>query len=102
MDRRYELDTCGISTLASLFFRAQTFVLFFYSYLPGMFYWMESVQKYDVENWNYMTELRKFVDGGFKDRSFIDSVSGEWKNALHIRMIHLKVVLIRTNSIAVF
>jgi len=48
-----------------------------------MFYWMESVQKYDVRGWNYMDQLRSFVDGGFQDRSFIDSVSGIVNRGCH-------------------
>ena len=48
-----------------------------------MFYWIESVQQYDVGGWVYMTELRKFVDGGFMDRGFIDSVSGIVNRGCH-------------------
>jgi hypothetical protein len=41
-----------------------------------MFYWVESVQSYNVGGWNYITELKKFVDNGMSGTSFIDSVSG--------------------------
>jgi len=52
-------------------------------WIAGMFYWIESVQQYDVGGWVYMTELRKFVDGGFMDRGFIDSVSGIVNRGCH-------------------
>ncbi|KAL7533832.1 hypothetical protein ACHAXR_008669 [Thalassiosira sp. AJA248-18] len=52
-------------------------------WIAGMFYWMESVQKYDVGGWNYMNELHKFVDGGFQNRAFIDAVSGIVNRGCH-------------------
>jgi len=52
-------------------------------WLAGMFYWIESVQGYDVGGWNYMDELRSFVDGGLKDRKFIDAVSGIVNRGCH-------------------
>lgn len=42
----------------------------------GMFYWIRSVQTYDSGGWNYIDNLKAFVQGGLKDDSFIDSVSG--------------------------
>jgi hypothetical protein len=49
----------------------------------GMFYWMESVQRYDSDGWNYMTELNAFVDGGYKDPGFINAVSGIVNRGCH-------------------
>ena len=48
-----------------------------------MLYWMESVQQYDVDGWNYMDELHKFVDGGFAGSAFIDAVSGIVNRGCH-------------------
>ena len=52
-------------------------------WIAGMFYWMESVEKYDVGGWNYLDRLHKFVDGGRIDRSFIDAVSGIVNRGCH-------------------
>lgn len=52
-------------------------------WMAGMFYWMESVQNYNVGGWSYLDELHKFVDGGFTDRKFIDSVSGIVNRGCH-------------------
>ena len=35
-------------------------------WIAGFFYWVESVQTYDEGGWNYLDELRKFVDGGMQ------------------------------------
>lgn len=48
-----------------------------------MFYWMESVQKYESEGWNYIDELHSYVDGGFSDSSFINAVSGIVNRGCH-------------------
>jgi len=45
-------------------------------WIAGLFRWIMEVQEYDVDGFNYMKQLRKYVDGGFKDSNFIDSVSG--------------------------
>lgn len=47
-------------------------------WIAGMFYWMNAVQTYKSSdgNWDYMTQLKNFVDGGMTDMSFIDGVSG--------------------------
>ena len=37
---------------------------------------MESVQTYNEGGWDYLTELRKFVEGGMVGNAFIDAVSG--------------------------
>ena len=48
-----------------------------------MFYWMESVQSYEARGWNYMEKLHAFVDGGFSDAAFINSVSGIVNRGCH-------------------
>jgi hypothetical protein len=48
-----------------------------------MFYWIESVQGYNVDGWNYLTELRSFVEGGMTDHGFIDAVSGIVNRGCH-------------------
>ena len=45
-------------------------------WIAGMFYWMESVQSYNVGGWDDLTELRSFVEGGMQGTGFIDAVSG--------------------------
>ena len=45
-------------------------------WIAGMFYWIESVQGYSVEGWDYLTELQSFVESGMTDTGFIDGVSG--------------------------
>lgn len=52
-------------------------------WVAGMFYWIESIQEYNVGGWSYMDELRKFVDGNFQNRNFIDSVSGIVNRGCH-------------------
>ena len=52
-------------------------------FLAGEFYWMESVQSYNKEGWDYFTELRKFVEGGMTGTGFIDSVSGIVNRGCH-------------------
>lgn len=52
-------------------------------WIAGMFYWMESVQTYNVGGWNYIDSLQKFVDGGLVDRSFINAVSGIVNRGCH-------------------
>jgi hypothetical protein len=49
----------------------------------GLFYWVESLQSYDVGGWNYIAELEKFVDGGMKGNDFIDAVSGIVNRGCH-------------------
>jgi hypothetical protein len=45
-------------------------------WIVGFFRWITEIQEYDSGKFNYMKRLRKFVDDGFKDFTFIDSVSG--------------------------
>lgn len=52
-------------------------------WIAGMFYWVESLQTYDSDGWNYMTKLHEFVDGGMTDMSFIDAVSGVVNRGCH-------------------
>lgn len=42
----------------------------------GLFEWTDRIQTYSKSGWNYMDELKKFVDGGYTDFSFVDAVSG--------------------------
>jgi hypothetical protein len=48
-----------------------------------LFYWVESVQSYNVDGWDYITKLHEYVDGGFVDTSFIDAVSGIVNRGCH-------------------
>ncbi len=41
----------------------------------GLFEWAERVQSYDEFGWNYMSELKKFVDGDVSGDAFIASVN---------------------------
>ena len=53
-------------------------------WIAGLFYWVESVQGYNVgDGWTYVSELQKFVDGGMKGTSFIDSISGIVNRGCH-------------------
>ena len=45
-------------------------------WIAGEFYWMESVQTYKEGGWDYLAELRKFVEGGMVGDAFINAVSG--------------------------
>ena len=44
---------------------------------------MESVQGYNEDGWDYLTELRKFVAGGMTGTAFIDGVSGIVNRGCH-------------------
>ena len=52
-------------------------------WIAGEFYWLESVQSYNEDEWDYLTELRKFVEGGMTDQSFINGVSGIVSRGCH-------------------
>lgn len=41
----------------------------------AMFEWVERIQSYDDGNFNYIDALKRFVNGGMQDPSFIESVS---------------------------
>ncbi|MDP2634905.1 MULTISPECIES: cellulose-binding domain-containing protein [unclassified Pseudoalteromonas] len=50
-------------------------------WIAGLFFWVNSVQAYNNEggpyaDWNYYTELKKYVDGGLQGTAFVDAVSG--------------------------
>jgi len=50
-------------------------------WIAGLFFWVSSVQSYsddggEYEDWNYYTELKKFVDDGLVGTAFVDAVSG--------------------------
>jgi predicted chitinase len=47
-------------------------------WVAGFFYWLNAVQPYSSGGWNYMDELKKWVDGGMTqaDVSFINGASG--------------------------
>ena len=45
-------------------------------WMVGFFEWSDRIQTYDVDGWNYIEKLKEFTDGGYKDFSFVDSVSG--------------------------
>lgn len=51
----------------------------------GFFYWLNSVQPYESGGWNYLQELKSWVDGGmsFSDSSFIDGASGIVNRGCH-------------------
>jgi len=52
-------------------------------WIAGMFYWVESLQSYNVGGWDYITELQNFVDNGMSGNSFIDAVSGIVNRGCH-------------------
>ena len=51
-------------------------------WIAGMFYWINAVQSYDQGGWNYLTELKRFVDGagnlnkGVTDTGFLSFING--------------------------
>ena len=44
-------------------------------WLMGMLYWINKVQSYKQNGWNYLVNLHNFVDGGMVDTDFMDDVS---------------------------
>ena len=52
-------------------------------WIAGLFYWMSSVQTYDVGGWNYMDELKAYVNSDFTGDAFINSVSGIVNRGCH-------------------
>lgn len=54
-------------------------------WVAGMFYWLNAVQPYNSGGWNYITELKKWVDNGMKttDKSFINGASGIVNRGCH-------------------
>jgi hypothetical protein len=45
-------------------------------WIVGFFEWSDRIQTYNVDGWNYIDKLQEFTDGGYKDFTFIDAVSG--------------------------
>jgi hypothetical protein len=52
-------------------------------WIAGFFYWLDQVQSYENEGWNYINELHSFVDNGMHDEAFINSVSGIVNRGCH-------------------
>jgi predicted chitinase len=54
-------------------------------WVAGFFYWLNAVQGYDSGGWNYINELKKWVDGGMNrgDNGFIDGASGIVNRGCH-------------------
>lgn len=56
-------------------------------WIAGFFYWLNDVQTYDNGGWNYINELKKWVDAGMpnpsSDSGFIHAVSGIVNRGCH-------------------
>jgi len=54
-------------------------------WVAGFFYWLNSVQPYAADDWVYLDELQKWVDGGMStsDTAFIDGASGIVNRGCH-------------------
>jgi hypothetical protein len=52
-------------------------------WIAGLFYWMSSVQEYEVDGWDYEAELQAYIDGGLNGNAFIDAVSGIVNRGCH-------------------
>lgn len=52
-------------------------------WITGMFEWIERIQSYTTADWDYMSHLKKFVDDGMTDESFVDSVSSIFVRGCH-------------------
>jgi hypothetical protein len=59
-------------------------------WIAGMFYWVESVQSYNVGGWNYIDKLKTWVDKGMTGDDFINSVSGIVNRGCHNPVSHLE------------
>lgn len=44
-------------------------------WMVGLFEWVDRIQSYDRDGWNYLNELKAFADGGYTDFDFVDRVS---------------------------
>jgi len=51
----------------------------------GLFEWAERIQRYNVDGWNYDTELNKFISEGMLSDSFITTVSRIVSRKCHIQ-----------------
>lgn len=45
-------------------------------WIAGLFFWVQEVQTWNSDGFNYLEDLKAFVDGGMTDDSFINAVSG--------------------------
>lgn len=54
-------------------------------WIAGFFYWLNAVQPYEASGWNYLEELKGWVDGGLDlaDTGFIDGASGIVNRGCH-------------------
>lgn len=54
-------------------------------WIAGMFYWLNSVQPYSKEGWQYLDQLKSWVDNGMSlaDVGFIDGASGIVNRGCH-------------------
>lgn len=54
-------------------------------WVAGLFFWMNAVEPYSSGGWNYVAELKRWVDAGMSstDNSFIDGVSGIVNRGCH-------------------
>jgi hypothetical protein len=52
-------------------------------WVAGYFYWINSLQSYRVGDWDYTTELHKFVENGMEGDDFISAVSGIVNRGCH-------------------
>jgi hypothetical protein len=57
-------------------------------WITGLFEWIERIQSYtgldsSISDWDYMSNLMQFVDGGMIDDSFIDTVSSIFVTGCH-------------------
>lgn len=65
-------------------------------YLIGMTDWIERVQSFNWGYWNYKERLKLFVDGGFRDETFMDGFNELVLDSIHDaeeRKSNLKIVL---------
>jgi hypothetical protein len=73
----------------------------FLSVVIGMFYWVESLQSYDVGGWNYIDKLKSWVDKGMNGDEFINSVSGIVNRGCHnpVSLLKMKLGLCITSMV---
>lgn len=45
-------------------------------WIAGLFFWVQEVQTWNSDGFNYLQDIKAFVDGGMTDDSFINAVSG--------------------------
>merc|ERR1712032_439976 len=52
----------------------------------GIYYWLNSVQNYEARGWNYLDQLKQWVDNGMNledDWGFLDGASGIVNRGCH-------------------